>query len=140
MKDIKLTLFNDNECPICYEDLVNYVKLECNHNFCLECHSDFIINKYTKCPICRNNIKGMQKHIVCYERINLTNDFLMKENTSLEIKNKVIIFKYQELRYRHGKLLMILVFILAGLIYFFTSWAQTKTDKILFEKTNPKRR
>ena len=28
---------NNNNCPICYETIKNLVKLDCNHEFCLNC-------------------------------------------------------------------------------------------------------
>jgi hypothetical protein len=60
---------NENEninnlckCNICYENkkIKNFVKLECNHEFCVDCiinTLNYNKNKTINCALCRNNVK-----------------------------------------------------------------------------------
>ena len=54
-------LSNTKECPICFEKLNNFVILDCNHVFCLNCIQktciSFIDNFDNQlCPICRKQL------------------------------------------------------------------------------------
>ncbi len=51
---IDVDKIKDNECPVCYENVVN-IQTDCKHNFCEAC----IIKVYSKsnnCPCCRSTI------------------------------------------------------------------------------------
>lgn len=86
--DIELEDFN--ECPICYEELINYVKLECNHNFCLKCHTGLVKNKQSKCPLCRNDIVGLRENIYYINELTQMNTKLKNENTNILKKIQII--------------------------------------------------
>lgn len=44
------------ECKICMEKLNRVMLIPCGHCFCLECAKNII-----NCPICRSNVKGINK-------------------------------------------------------------------------------
>jgi hypothetical protein len=46
----------DFSCNICFEILVEPIKLVCNHELCLVCFRSMIVNKNFKCPMCRLSI------------------------------------------------------------------------------------
>jgi hypothetical protein len=52
------------ECSICYNSCskINTAKLECNHEFCIDCTNELMERKNTNCPYCRNKIDK----IICY--------------------------------------------------------------------------
>jgi len=54
----------DFECSICYNSFskMSTVKLECNHEFCVDCTNELMERKNTSCPYCRNKIEK----IICY--------------------------------------------------------------------------
>ena len=62
--DITLTLINIrenllNECNICYESYSNneFIKLQCNHEFCHDCISKQLQNNKASCAFCRQDMK-----------------------------------------------------------------------------------
>ena len=69
----------DFSCSICYEILIEPVKLECNHELCMICMKKFIENKSFSCPICRKSIKGVYR---LKTKVNLNID----ENRWTEVK------------------------------------------------------
>ena len=129
-EDIELEIFNDNECPICYERLVNYIKLECKHNFCLTCHSGFIKNNHIKCPICRTVIKGMDDNINLYKTMNDNNQILIRANTSLEWENRIISTRYLILEKKYGIVVVVLLLIMFGFIMFCSSLVHIKLTPV----------
>jgi hypothetical protein len=52
------------ECAICYNSTKKNLvaKLECQHEFCVDCTENLIQKKYTNCPYCRSEIDK----IICY--------------------------------------------------------------------------
>jgi len=47
---------SDATCHICFEILVETVKLPCNHEMCMICATSMIENKSFTCPMCRREI------------------------------------------------------------------------------------
>lgn len=50
----KTTLDAEQECPVCFERMKTFVKLECKHLFCETCISKIKRDGTMKCPLCRN--------------------------------------------------------------------------------------
>ena len=46
----------DFSCNICFEILVEPIKLPCNHELCLACFRSMIVSKNFLCPMCRKKI------------------------------------------------------------------------------------
>ena len=59
-------LETDLECAICYNSMKKNLvaKLECQHEFCVNCTKNLIQKKYTNCPYCRSEIEK----ITCYDK------------------------------------------------------------------------
>ena len=49
---------NEEECPVCYEDLQDesFVKLNCSHQFCKSCIRKCIYTNHFKFPLCRETL------------------------------------------------------------------------------------
>lgn len=47
---------DDEECPICYENVVDYTSEKCNHKFCKKCINSWLKTHHT-CPMCRACLK-----------------------------------------------------------------------------------
>jgi preprotein translocase subunit SecG len=51
---------DDDECPICFEDIINKTTLKCGHRFCTNCILLYSITSFNEnklevnCPICRS--------------------------------------------------------------------------------------
>lgn len=101
---------NENDCPICYEKLENFVKLKCNHNFCLKCYSEFIKNKINKCSICREEIKEIDRSITIFNEYVETNNLLLTTNRYNINSYKILKIKYQ---------LLLFILYICFFIYFF---------------------
>lgn len=107
--EVSIEQTNKNkECPICYEILTNYIVMECNHSFCLFCHSGFIENNLTRCPLCRIEIDGIKDNIKVYNKVVDSIEILIEENTALEITNKKLTSNNEK---------MIIVFMLLFFIF-----------------------
>lgn len=54
------------ECSICYNSTPKKktAKLECTHEFCIDCTENLMKKKYDNCPYCRNKIDK----IICYNK------------------------------------------------------------------------
>lgn len=64
------------ECIICFENLIDECKINCNHSFCKTCLYRWINKRKVTCPICRNEIKyfilnGEMYEIVIYKKITI---------------------------------------------------------------------
>ena len=76
---------NDNfkeeaTCKICYEILIEPIKLLCGHELCIICATSLIENKLYSCPICRKKIpKVLWDHL----------PVLLNEERWKEIKKKL---------------------------------------------------
>lgn len=99
-----------DECPICYEKLENYVKLKCNHNFCLKCYSNFIKNKIKKCSMCRIEIKEIQQTITIFQDYRESNELLLTTNNNYINSYKMLKIKYK---------LLLFIFYICFFIYFY---------------------
>ena len=42
-----------NKCPICLEDLDDYIKIKCGHKYHIYCLYNCSIHNIDKCPLCR---------------------------------------------------------------------------------------
>lgn len=49
-------MFNEDNCPICFEASTNPVSLSCKHSFCGSCMITLLTNKAQACPCCRDTI------------------------------------------------------------------------------------
>lgn len=106
-------LNNTKECPICLEELDNYIILDCNHIFCINCIQktciSFIDNfKKQLCPLCRKelNITELKK---IYEnwtlRVYHPNDWV--QYNTVDILNNLKIIKFCPLDItKHSRLLI----------------------------------
>ena len=75
MEDIKIVLsneefnniknikcLNDSKCSICLEDIKKneeIKKLNCNHEFHIECLKEWLCRQNIKCPICRFDVREL---------------------------------------------------------------------------------
>ena len=80
------------ECPICFEEVTEVIKLECNHLFCESCINKIKENQSLKCPMCRKIQKMIDANLnaLTKEHIDvLLNDFkyLQKEEFYKSGKN-----------------------------------------------------
>jgi hypothetical protein len=64
--NIDKPLEHEMECAICYNSTRKnlFAKLECQHEFCIECTENLIKKTYEDCPYCRSKINK----IVCYDK------------------------------------------------------------------------
>jgi hypothetical protein len=53
--DSQLNL-SDFSCNICFEVLIEPIKLVCDHEICLPCFRSMIVNRNFLCPMCRRKI------------------------------------------------------------------------------------
>lgn len=60
MIEPRTKMFNEGDCPICFEESTNTVSLSCNHSICGSCMVQFLSNKGRSCPCCRDQIKELQ--------------------------------------------------------------------------------
>jgi hypothetical protein len=60
------TLEPEMECAICYNSTKKnlFAKLECHHEFCIECTEKLIKKTHEDCPYCRSKINK----IICYDK------------------------------------------------------------------------
>lgn len=60
------TLEPEMECAICYNSTKKnlFAKLECQHEFCIECTENLIKKTHEDCPYCRSKINK----IICYDK------------------------------------------------------------------------
>ena len=56
----KLKDINDNICPICKQEDVT-IQTECEHNYCLECITEWVQRVNKNCPYCRKEITNFYK-------------------------------------------------------------------------------
>jgi hypothetical protein len=56
----QLKNINDNICPICKEEDVT-IQTECEHNYCLECITEWVQRVNNTCPYCRTEITSFYK-------------------------------------------------------------------------------
>lgn len=129
--DIELSsveIFNDNgDCPICYQKLENFVKLKCNHNFCLECYSGFIKNKINKCSICREEIKEIEYTMSIFQDYSDPNSLLISTH-HLNNNYKILKIKY--------KLLLFILYIWVFVYFYHIQKNHTIEKKINKEEQN----
>ncbi len=57
-----------DDCPICHENIINAIELDCNHKFCGKCIMDYYITIQPRlsCPMCRKEIRLI--NILNYDR------------------------------------------------------------------------
>jgi hypothetical protein len=48
------------ECNICFEENIDFVTLECNHELCTGCR-DRILETSSKCPFCQRKLKPLEQ-------------------------------------------------------------------------------
>lgn len=49
----KITLDDPAECSVCFEEVKEFIKLNCNHSFCELCINKIEENNHIICPLCR---------------------------------------------------------------------------------------
>ncbi len=74
------------ECPICIENKVSYVTLECHHKICLKCYHNCIYHNHTKCSLCRKNIPELGE--VCELIQDIEQDVENLENKVGELERR----------------------------------------------------
>lgn len=65
--DNKINNKINNECIICFEQLVNECFINCNHSICKKCLFKWIQKQKITCPICRRTMKYFTLHGEIYE-------------------------------------------------------------------------
>ena len=93
----EIIIHKEDECPICYEYLKNYIILECDHKYCLKCLNGQLEHNLFKCPLCRIEIDDIKNCMKIHERLKERNNNLLKVNTYLVLQNKILNHKYQKL-------------------------------------------
>jgi len=100
---------SSTECPICREQLIAFVTLECTHKICLSCYHQCIQHSHNKCSLCRIEIKEMNKtleHISNHkEEIDNLDDeieYQREEIDKLKELNTVLEEQVDILEYREG--------------------------------------
>ena len=88
---------NSFECPICFNtiDHDNICKTECNHKYCTECLTKWLLDKKNlTCPTCRKNIKSYQRGMIIYQLLVINNhrEVLMINPTNNP--NMILVNKY----------------------------------------------
>jgi len=58
----KTTLNEPMECPVCLEQIVEAIKLECKHLFCSICIEQIKKDDTIKCPLCRKINDAIEFH------------------------------------------------------------------------------
>lgn len=61
---------NDFECPVCFEVMVEPVKLMCSHLFCSVCLKNNHKHHFQICPMCRKTLKKQNNGEVVQEMVN----------------------------------------------------------------------
>ena len=68
----EVRLSKEIECPVCFEEISNVIRLYCNHEFCSDCIEKIKSVNVIKCPLCRSEHKiKTKKHNKTYVK-NLT--------------------------------------------------------------------
>lgn len=122
----EIIIHKEEECPICYEYLKNYITLECDHNLCLKCLNGQIEHNLFRCPLCRIEVEDIRNSMRIYERLREKNLTLSRVNLILEIENKVFRKNNIYLNYKYQKIVLMFFFILLVLILYF--YGETKVD------------
>lgn len=68
---------NKIECPICLDEIDNdnICRTECNHQFCTECLTKWLLEKKKlTCPSCRERVKSYQRGIIVYQLLIINNN------------------------------------------------------------------
>lgn len=69
------------ECPVCFDDKNNLIKLKCSHIFCEDCVSKIAHNGFIKCPLCRK-VQPMTKN-----NTDIPNDNAIRNNNKIFMYN-----------------------------------------------------
>lgn len=48
-----------DECPICYEDNIEFITTRCKHTTCIVCYRNWMKEQQT-CPLCRRSIRRLK--------------------------------------------------------------------------------
>lgn len=97
---------DENECPICIDDIQDPAILSCGHMFCYDCITSFTSGNNKKCPLCKANITSKIVKVESYkQKTNENRDELelkygVKTGYLIKLvrkllasqKNKIIIF------------------------------------------------
>jgi len=76
------------ECPICREEKISYVVLECSHKICLKCYHNCIYHNHSKCSLCRKNIPELAETCELIKDVEQDVEDLEKRVDELEDMNK----------------------------------------------------
>jgi len=88
-KCLNKTILDDEiECPICFEEIKEAIKLECTHLFCETCMIKINSNNSIKCPLCRQvqetvkeyNLSDDDMKIILTEFINTEKEYRIVKN------------------------------------------------------------
>ena len=72
------------QCPICFEENLTYIILDCNHKICIICLTDFCKhNDKYNCWICRNKIENIKMPLQLFSEITV----VQKSDDNYEINN-----------------------------------------------------
>ena len=76
LNEITKIYVEQTECPVCFEEIVGMVKLNCKHLFCEECILQLKKDDIVKCPLCRRLQDMVNNPVLTQEQIDkLVNDF-----------------------------------------------------------------
>ncbi len=128
----KIIIHKEDECPICYEYLKNYIILECNHKYCLKCLNRQIEHNLFKCPLCRIDIDDIRNSMTIYDKLKDNNNSLSRVNLLLQVENKIFYKKNKILNRKYQNLIIIFLtflFVLYVYLYYdFKNYELTPID------------
>lgn len=66
----------DDDCPICHEQVLNAVELDCSHKYCAKCIMEYYKTTQPNlaCPLCRKSIRLI--HILNYNRSEEVREYM----------------------------------------------------------------
>ena len=94
----RLNYFNksknmDEDCPICYDVIADYIAEPCGHKCCKNCWDKMMKVNIVNCPLCKeyiNNILNIQSDVNSIKKVN---DIYIDDMTSSKIETIVSITK-----------------------------------------------
>ena len=59
LKIIKFDNKYNNLCPICFDNIIydeNIIRLNCNHNYHIDCIKEWLCKNSNTCPLCKESV------------------------------------------------------------------------------------
>ncbi|AYV76970.1 MAG: hypothetical protein Barrevirus6_8 [Barrevirus sp.] len=84
----KITLDEEMECPICFEDIREAIKLVCGHIFCQICLEEITIEGQVSCSLCRKIQNVIHNYELSDADIKIILDEFTRSEDSYKVGNK----------------------------------------------------